>query len=135
VIDASIALPWFFADEKSGPSDRILAEVYRDGAVVPVIWPIEVGNALTMGLRRNRLSEADWLKSLSTLAGIPVTVEPLDLLKALSNLPPLTRKYNLTFYDAMYLELASRLALPLATFDKDLSLAATSANVRLWTPA
>jgi predicted nucleic acid-binding protein len=46
VIDASVALPWFFADEKSDESDRVLAEVYRDGAVAPVIWPIEVANAL-----------------------------------------------------------------------------------------
>jgi predicted nucleic acid-binding protein len=135
VIDASAALPWFFADEKSAESDRILAEVYRDGAVVPVLWPIEVGNALTMGLRRKRLSEADWLKSLATLAGLPVTVEPLNHLKALDDLPALTQKYNLTFYDALYLELANRLALPLASFDADLVKAARTANVRLWNSA
>jgi predicted nucleic acid-binding protein len=91
VIDASVALPWFFADEKTEQSDRILADVYREGAIVPVIWPIEVGNALAMALRRKRLSESDWLKSLTTLAGIPVAVEPLDLQKALSNVPQFTR--------------------------------------------
>jgi predicted nucleic acid-binding protein len=130
-----VALPWFFADEKSDESDRLLADVYRDGAVVPVIWPIEVANALTMGFRRKRLSETDWLTSISTLAAIPVTVEPLDHPKVLSNLLPLSRRYNLTFYDAMYLELAERLSLPLATFDKDLNQAASLANVRLWSPA
>jgi predicted nucleic acid-binding protein len=132
VIDASAALPWFFADEKSDESDRILAQVYRDGAVVPVLWPIEVGNALTMGLRRKRLSEADWRTSLSTLASLPVAVEPMDHLKVLSDLPVLAQKYNLTFYDALYLELASRLAIPLATFDADLLKAAHAANVQLW---
>jgi len=132
VIDASAALPWFFADEKSDESDRILAQVYKDGAVVPVLWPIEVGNALTMGLRRKRLSEADWLSSLATLAGLPVSVEPLDHLKALADIPALTQKYNLTFYEALYLELASRLALPLASFDTDLLNAARAANVQLW---
>lgn len=132
VIDASVALPWFFADEKSDESDRILAEIYRDGATVPVLWPIEVGNALTMGFRRRRLSEPDWLKSLATLVGIPVAVESLDYLQVLSNVPPLARKHDLTFYDAMYLELAIRLSLPLATFDSDLVRAARSANVRLW---
>jgi predicted nucleic acid-binding protein len=35
----------------------------------------------------------------------------------------------------MYLELAERLSLPLATFDKDLNQAASLANVRLWSPA
>jgi predicted nucleic acid-binding protein len=132
VIDASVALPWFFADEKSVESDRILAEVYRDGAVAPVIWPIEVANALTVGLRRKRISEQDWRGSLSTLAAIPVAIEELDYRKALSNVSALCLKYNLTFYDAMYLELADRLAMTLATFDNDLAKAAPLANVRLW---
>jgi predicted nucleic acid-binding protein len=132
VVDASAALPWFFADEKSDESDRVLAEIYRDGAIVPVLWPIEVGNALTMGLRRKRLSEADWLKSLSTIARLPISVEPLEHLKALSNLPSLAQKYNITFYDALYLELAMRLALPLASFDTDLLKAARAENVRIW---
>ena len=134
VIDASIALPWFFADEKSNVSDQLLTEVYRDGAVVPVIWPIEVANALTMGFRRKRIGETDWLASISILAAIPIIVEPLDHPKSLSNLLPMCRKYNLTFCDAMYLELADRLPVPLATFDKDLNQAAPSANVQLWSP-
>ena len=132
VIDASIALPWFFTDEKSDQSDRVLAEVYRDGAVVPVLWPIEMSNALTMGLRRRRLSEVDWQTSLTTLAAIPVTIEPLDHIRLLSLVPPLTQKYGLTFYDAMYLELALRLAIPLATFDAQLRQAALKAKVDLW---
>jgi predicted nucleic acid-binding protein len=45
----------------------------------------------------------------------------------------MTCKFDLTFYDAMYLELAARLALPLATFDKELMKTAPLANVRLWT--
>jgi len=132
VIDASVLLPWFFADEKSDESDRILAEVYRDGASVPVLWPIEVGNALTTGLRRKRLSEADWIQSLNTLAGIPVTVEPMNHPLILSNISPLAQKYGLTFYDAMYLDLAVRLALPLATYDAELVKAARMSGVRLW---
>ncbi len=132
VVDACAALPWSFADEKSEESDRILAEIYRDGAVVPVLLPIEMGNALTMGLRRKRLSEADWRKSLSTLAGLPVSVERLEHLRILSILPSLAHKYNITFYDALYLELAMRLALPLASFDSDLLRAARAENVRLW---
>jgi predicted nucleic acid-binding protein len=132
VVDASAALPWFFADEKSEESDRVLAEIYRDGAIVPVLWPIEVGNALTMGLRRKRLSEADWLKSLSTIARLPISVEPLEHPKALSNLPSLAHKHGITFYDALYLELAMRLVLPLASFDADLLKAARAENVRIW---
>jgi predicted nucleic acid-binding protein len=132
VIDASAALPWFFADEKSDESDRILTTVYRDGAVVPMLWHIEVGNALTVGLRRKRLSEPDWLKSIATLAGLPVTPDPIDPSRVLSELATLAQKHNLRFYDALYLELALRLAIPLASFDADLVKAARALNVPIW---
>jgi predicted nucleic acid-binding protein len=132
VIDASVALPWFFADEKCGQADLLLTETYRDGATVPVLWPIEVGNALMMGFRRRRISEFDWRKSLATLERIPITIEPLNHKLALANVPPLAQKYGLTFYDAMYLDLAIRLSLPLATFDAKLQQAAVAASVPLW---
>jgi predicted nucleic acid-binding protein len=132
VIDASVALCWFFADEKNNDSDQILAEVYRSGAIVPALWPIEVANALTMGLRRKRLSEEDWFKSISTPAALPVTVEPLDHPAALVALPPLVKRHHLTFYDALYLELAMRLKFSLASFDKDLLAAARAENLRIW---
>ena len=41
----------------------------------------------------------------------------------------LARLYNLTMYDAMYLELALRLGLPLATLDRRLAQAASDAGV------
>ena len=41
----------------------------------------------------------------------------------------IARKYQLTIYDAQYLELASRVNLPLATFDEQLADAARAAGV------
>jgi predicted nucleic acid-binding protein len=41
------------------------------------------------------------------------------------------QKYELTAYDATYLELAMRLDLPLATLDKMLILAATTAGLKV----
>jgi predicted nucleic acid-binding protein len=41
------------------------------------------------------------------------------------------RKYQLSAYDACYLELAFREALPLATLDKGLSAAAAKAGISL----
>ena len=43
----------------------------------------------------------------------------------------LARIYNLTMYDAMYLELALRIRLPLATLDRGLSRAASVAGVEV----
>jgi predicted nucleic acid-binding protein len=68
---------------------------------------------------------------LQTLAGLDIRIDqatpPIDG-KALL---PLVRRYGLTAYDAAYLELARRKGLPLATFDKDLILAATQEGVEL----
>jgi predicted nucleic acid-binding protein len=44
--------------------------------------------------------------------------------------PTLARRHRLTVYDAAYLELASRAALPLATLDAMLVAAARSEGVR-----
>jgi predicted nucleic acid-binding protein len=43
----------------------------------------------------------------------------------------LARLHALTFYEAAYLELAKREALPLATLDRDLEKAATAEGVAL----
>ena len=45
----------------------------------------------------------------------------------------LARRHSLTAYDAAYLELAIRLAIPLATLDKDLRKAARAAGVPIVT--
>ena len=44
----------------------------------------------------------------------------------------LARKRKLTVYDAAYLELAKREALPLATLDRDLETAAIAEGVALF---
>ena len=43
----------------------------------------------------------------------------------------LSRKYNLAYYDVIYLELAKRLSSPLATSDKALVRAAKTEGIRL----
>ncbi len=43
----------------------------------------------------------------------------------------LSEKHSLTVYDAIYLELAMKRGLPLATLDADLRKAASAENVRL----
>lgn len=43
----------------------------------------------------------------------------------------LARRYGLSIYDAAYLELAARLALPLATLDQNLARAARESGVEV----
>ncbi len=61
--------------------------------------------------------------------GIKRDYEAAD--RAFSNLLPLCRTYQLTSYDAIYLDLAVRRNLPLATLDDDLRKAARKLGVRV----
>jgi len=59
VLDSSIALAWCFADEKDPYADAIAASFPALEATVPGLWPLEVANALIVGERRGRNTQAD----------------------------------------------------------------------------
>jgi ABC-type uncharacterized transport system substrate-binding protein len=51
VLDASLALAWYFQDEASPATDRVLDRVAETGAVVPALWRLELANALAQRYR------------------------------------------------------------------------------------
>lgn len=46
VLDASVAVAWAFADEGDAYAGRVLESLAEVEALVPALWPLEVGNAL-----------------------------------------------------------------------------------------
>jgi hypothetical protein len=46
VLDCSVALAWVLADEGSAFADGLIDRLVAEGAVVPPVWPLEVGNVL-----------------------------------------------------------------------------------------
>ncbi len=132
VLDASVAVAWCFEDESSEFADRIL-DLLKTGseAITPAIWPLELANALLMAERRKRISMAEVAAQLSGIRHLPVLIEPMDSARAFDQVLPVARQQHLTEYDAAYLELALRRALPLATLDDKLRRAARQAGIRL----
>jgi predicted nucleic acid-binding protein len=132
VLDASVAVAWCFEDESSEFADRIL-DLLKTGseAITPAIWPLELANALLMAERRKRISMAEVVAQLSGIRHLPVLIEPMDSARAFDQVLPVARQQHLTEYDAAYLELALRRALPLATLDDKLRRAARQAGIRL----
>ncbi|MDE0121305.1 MAG: type II toxin-antitoxin system VapC family toxin [bacterium] len=125
VVDASVAGAWFLG-EPSALADMALARLEEDRAVVPQIWHLEVRNALLTAERRSRLSAAQMTDSLLVLRHLPIrTDRGLDLALAFD----LARIHNLSFYDAVYLELAKRTDGELATLDRALHGAAVTEAV------
>ena len=127
VLDASVTTSWLLDDEVD-PGAAIVADLVRqDTAFVPQLWHLEVRNALLVALRRGRIDNSQFdlrIRSLSELL-VSTDSEP-DFNSALN----LAVSHNLSFYDAVYLELAHRLQLALATLDGRLSRAALAEGLQ-----
>ena len=90
------------------------ARVPGEGALVPDFWHIEIRNVLLSAERRNRIAPEEVEQRLAELAALPIqTDRNLELNAAYD----LAKMHGLSFYDAVYLELALRRNVTLATLD------------------
>lgn len=131
VLDSSVALSWCFEDERTDETDALLRRVAFSGAVAPVLWPLEVLNGLAMAERRQRLEPDTRVRLAGFLRDLPVSIDPETAAHVWDPVAGLALRFHLTVYDATCLELARRLALPLATLDQELRNAATDLRVPL----
>lgn len=131
VLDNSVALSWCFEDEQSPALLKLLARVIDGGCFAPALWPIEAVNALLVAERRQRITADKTAAYITRLAALPVVIDHDPGETIFGMLGTLARRHQLTAYDAVYLELALRLSLPLATRDKALLAAAQVAKVPL----
>ncbi len=128
VLDASVSACWIFDDEDHPAAARALVLAATDEIRVPSLWWFEIRNLLIVNERRKRLTAATvdnflrWMKRLNF--SIDRSPEEKDVIQ-------LARRHGLTIYDASYLELALREAVPLATLDKQLAAAAQREGVVL----
>jgi predicted nucleic acid-binding protein len=132
VADASVAVAWVHPAQAREQTRLLLQAVY-DGAPVevPAIWPLEIGNALLVLVRRKKLLEAERQAALVALQRVAVKIDHETAGLAFTKLSNLASEYQLSVYDAAYLELAQRRKLPLACKDGPLREAAIRANIRV----
>ena len=133
VLDASVALAWVL----DVPIPVYALEVRRKmlsgkRGLVPALWHLEIANGLAMAERRRDLSATDAEDALDQIlvtaaSRLDTELNFVSARDALGN----ARSFQLTAYDAVYLDLARREALPLATLDKRLRAAAVKAGVAL----
>lgn len=124
VVDASVCLAWAHKDERTPDVAAIAQKVTRDGAVAPPHWPVEIANGLAMAVRRGRIDAARRDEILANFRRLPVEVETPSLEFTWTSVPWIAARFDLTAYDAAYLELAARRRMPLATLDQKLARAA-----------
>jgi predicted nucleic acid-binding protein len=135
VLDASVALSWVFEDEYSSYS-QFVAEVMDEGhAIVPVVWPLEVANAVLISVRRGRLLESAAPSLIGALDRLRIDIDHGIALESLAQTTlTMGLVHRVSAYDASYLELSLRRGLPLATLDQRLAEAAGAAGIRILLP-
>ena len=107
------------ADESSGKAEQLLSLIVQGKTelVVPSLWHYEMNNLLCSALKRRRLSEVDAREALETLNQVPLTIEYLHEGPVGKRILHLALQFDLSSYDAAYLELADRHKIPLHTAD------------------
>ena len=129
VLDASVALSWGFETETTHLTDAVLESLADYAAVVPAVWPLEIGNALVVAERRGLLDRASTTRFLNLLNQLPIEVEQESPQRMFGEVLLLAREQQLSTYDASYLDLAMRAGLPLASQDGALLQAAGRCGV------
>jgi predicted nucleic acid-binding protein len=122
VLDCSAALPWVFGDEATEETDQLLDEMARgEEAWVPAIWHLELGNVLLGAMRKKRIDQAGIEAFFARLGDLEIVVDPETSDRAWDKTLDLAQLHRLSSYDAVYLELAMRRVVPLATLHKELA--------------
>lgn len=127
VVDASVSASWFLPDEATLFTEAALQITALADVWVPALWLLEIGNLMLNAHRRKRITETKRRELVAAASALRLRVdrEPVTML----DLDALASRHGLTTYDAAYLELALRRALPLATQDKALLTAMGAAGV------
>ncbi len=135
VVDNSVVMGWCFENKGNRYAEAVLESLETGEALVPAIWPLEVGNVLLVAERKKRLSEASVVRFLALLNSLPITIEQETPERMLKEIVSLARAHELSTFDASYLDLAMRLGLPIATQDSSLTRAAKKCRVPAFDPA
>ena len=129
-LDTSVAAAWVLDDENEPYANAAFSLLSAESALVPRLWHLELRNVLLSAERMNRMSPVRAGQHLAALAALPIdTDDDTDLNTAYE----LAKTYRLTIYDAVYLELAQRRNVLLATLDNALRRAARAEGL-LWDP-
>lgn len=135
VLDNSVAMRWLLESEKVSDqkyAERVLKSMADSGALVPNLWQLEAVSVLVGAEKRCEVSLGEIERFISQLENLPIHTDPSTAQHAFNRIFTLARAYNISSYDASYLELAVREGLPLASLDKKLIKTARKADVEIY---
>lgn len=95
--------------------------------VAPEVLPFEIGNALTVMMKKNVLQADEVASSWEIVQHIPVDLRHIDIKSALK----IATKFNIYAYDAYFLECAGSLRSPLLTLDRGMKRIAREIGITI----
>lgn len=127
VLDNSVLSGWYIGNQATEYSDGVARRMLDEQAHAPALLHLEFANVLRTLCKRGGLDAEGAHEVIEQIAAMPIAIDrempgPAALLS-------LALRYDLTSYDASYLELALRLQLPIATQDAALMEAARASGV------
>ncbi|MDR3200950.1 MAG: type II toxin-antitoxin system VapC family toxin [Spirochaetales bacterium] len=132
VFDSSFAAALVIPDEKNRKTDEFFLSLDEtDGIYVPQLWWYEMGNILKNLVRRRRFTYQNALGLVPGLSALNLITDTASGSGYTEKLLRLAHDYDLSAYDAAYLELAGRLKAVLCTQDAGLKAAAGKFGVGL----
>jgi predicted nucleic acid-binding protein len=134
VLDVSVPLTWLVTQRGTAYTFGVLGRMALSTVVVPGSWPLAMAGAVLEAERRGLKSEVEVNQFLAGFANFRLLVDGQPPTHGWADVLPTARRYRASVPDAVYLELAARLALPLATTDARLTRAAAAAGVPIFTP-
>lgn len=131
-LDSSVALAWCFEDEQTPAVLAVLDRITEQGAIVPLLWPLETSNGLLMAERRGKIDATRRKRLAKSLHDLPITLDMEAAARAWTAVADVAGRFGLTIYDACYLELAQRRVLPLATLDRAMRVAGEALGITVF---
>jgi predicted nucleic acid-binding protein len=135
VLDASAALAWL-VDRVDAAEARLADDVLRNiqtcDAAVPALWFPEVTNGVLVAERRGGVGVDQSASFMGFITTLPIVEDRTRPSSVQGTVLTLARVYELTGYDATYLELVLRTGRTLATFDRKLAEAVRKAGGKVF---
>jgi len=123
VIDASVILAAFFPDENSRQARRLIADYAEDVVTfhAPRLLILELVNACLVAFRRGRIEETIFNQLVDTMTSLQISWVDIELYGR--ELAQTAKEYQISAYDAAYVQVAKLLNCKLVTGDIKLATA------------
>jgi predicted nucleic acid-binding protein len=135
VVDCSFSMALLLPDEQTGAVRAFFEGLDPDDTVwVPALWCYETANALSVAVRKKRFLQADASNALTLFSALRLRVDHASGTGYAQRLVELALSWNLSAYDAAYLELALRKGATMLSLDRSLLDAAGRCGSGTWKP-